>query len=139
MSRQLEPNWDPPVDDPRASGAKDWDRLRQELMLTRDALRASEVDREAQARRIDDLTGDLRQSKAIEAEAVREQISYKTSLEDVGRLILAVLKRGIEARKNGDPYAPPAISTAQAEETSSQIEDVLRDALPTFLNRNTVN
>lgn len=137
MARQMDPNWDPPVDDPREAGAKDWDRLRQELMVTRDALRASDVDRQAMARRIDDLTTDLRQAKAIEAEAVREQISYKTSLEDVGRLVLAVLKRGIEARKNGDPYAPPAISSAQAEETSSEIENVLRDALPTFLNRST--
>lgn len=139
MNKPLNSNWEPPVADPREAGLRDWDTLRSELMVTRDALRASQVDCEAYARRIDDLTKDLARSKALEAEAVREQISYKTSLEDVGRLILAVLKRGIEARKNGDPYAPPAIPNAQVEETATQIEDVLREALPTFLNRNTVN
>lgn len=139
MSRQLEPNWEPPVDDPRASGAKDWDRLRQELMLTRDALRASEVDREAQARRIDDLTKDLNRSKALEAEAVREQISYKASIEDMGRLCLGILQRGIVARKNGDPYAPPAIPNVDIEKTSSEIESVLKASAPTFLSREPLN
>lgn len=139
MSKQLNPNWEPPVADPREAGLRDWDTLRSELMVTRDALRASEIDREAQARRIDDLTKDLNRSKALEAEAVREQISYKASIEDMGRLCLGILQRGIVARKNGDPYAPPAIPNVDIQKTSDEIENVLRESAPTFLNRNTVN
>lgn len=134
MPRQIDPTWEPPLDDPREQGLKDYDRLRQELMLTRDALRAADVDRQTIARRIDDLTTELRQSKAIEAEAVREQISYKTSLEDVARLILAVLKRGVEARKNGDPYSPPAIPIEAVEQQATEIEDLL-GKMPMFLTR----
>ncbi len=139
MARQLDPAWEPPVDDPRETGTQTYDRLRQELMLTRDALRAADVDRETMARRIDDLQADLRQSKAIEAEAVREQISYKTSIEDMGRLCLGILQRGIQARKNGDPYAPPAIPLPQQETTAQEIEDVLREHAPTFLVRGPMN
>jgi len=139
MARFVDANYDPPINDPREDGAKHWDTLRQELMVTRDALRAAQADVEAYARRVDDLTRDLNHCKAIEAEAVREQISYKTSLEDVGRLVLAVLKRGIEARKNGDPYAPPAIPNVDVERTSGEIEDVLRQHAPTFLTREPLN
>lgn len=139
MNKQLNPNWEPPVADPREAGLRDWDTLRQELMVTRDALRASQVDCEAYARRIDDLTKDLARSKALEAEAVREQISYKTSIEDMGRLCLGILQRGIVARKNGDPYAPPAIPNVDIEKTSNEIEDVLKAAAPTFLNRNNIS
>ena len=44
---------------------------------------------------------------------MREAMSYRTSLEDVGRLVLAILKRGIDDRRDGQPYAPPAIPTTQ--------------------------
>lgn len=139
MLNKTNPNWEPPVSDPREAGMRDWDTLRQELMVTRDALRASEVDREAQARRIDDLTKELTRAKALQEEAVREQISYKTSIEDMGRLCLGILQRGIEARKNGDPYAPPIIPGVDIEKTSGEIEDVLRKSAPTFLSREPLN
>lgn len=135
MNKHTDPNWEPPIKDPRESGAKDWDRLRQELMVTRDALRASEIACEGQARRIDDITADLKRAKAEASEAVREVISYKASLEDVGRLILGVLNRGVAARKNGDPYAPPAIPNVDIEQTAGEIEDVLKASMPTFLAR----
>ena len=111
--------YDPPTRDPREEGAQHWDRMRNELMTTRDQLRAAEIDREAQARRIDDLTRDLRQSKSAEADSMREAMSYRTSLEDVGRLVLAILKRGIDDRRDGQPYAPPAIPTTPRGEPVS--------------------
>lgn len=132
------PTYEPPLTDPREEGVKHWDMLRSELMLSRDALRSSEMDREVMARKIDDLTKDLLRSKAIESEAIRELMAYKTSLEDVGRLVLAVLKRGVEARKNGDPYAPPVIPNAPEalQVHVDAIEGVLSQLAPTFLTRN---
>lgn len=124
--------YEPPARDPREEGAAHWERMRNELMTTRDALRATEIDREAQARRIDDLTRDLRQSKSAEAESMREAMSYRTSLEDVGRLVLAILKRGIADRRDGQPYAPPAIPTPQRGDPVSD-DDVAK--IETLLSR----
>ncbi len=104
-------SYEPPVNDPREEGRQHWDRLRSELMVTRDALRASEVDREAMARTIDDLRAENKRLLALREEDRTECVALKTSLEDVGRLVLAVLKRGGQARRGGSDYAPPISGT----------------------------
>ncbi len=105
--------YDPPVTDPRTDANQEWTRMRNELLALRDSLREVTAMCETQAIRISTLTDDLKRARACEAEAIRETISYRTSLEDVGRLVLAILKRGIDDRKGGDPYAPPAIPTPE--------------------------
>lgn len=123
--------YEPPANDPRDEGRQHWDRIRSELMVTRDALRTSEIDRETQARVIDQLKADnkkLAEDREIDR---NECVALKTSLHVIGRLIVAVLQRGAETRKNGDAYAPPAGGTVDSEgidAVARNIEDLLANA-----------
>lgn len=120
----------PPERDPRTEANAEWDRMRNELLTIRDQLNSANVDREVLGRQVDALKRDLATAKSVANEAMREAMSYRTSFEDVGRLILAILKRGIEDRKGGDEYAPPAIPSSVrgdpvSDEDIRQVEDII--------------
>lgn len=132
MTRQPNPAYDPPMKDPREEGVQHWDTLRTELMVTRDALRSSEIDRESQARRIDDLNREnARLTKLREADQ-NECIVLRTSLENVGRMILAILKGGALARKGDSEFAPSVLQHT-IDGQIKEIEDALQGNAPKFL------
>lgn len=120
--------YDPPVNDPREEGRQHWDRIRSELMVTRDALRSSEIDRETQARVIDQLKADNKKMAEDREIDRNECVALKTSLHIIGRLVLSVLNRGSETRRNGDAYAPQAggvVDGDSIEAVAKSIEDLL--------------
>lgn len=120
--------YDPPVNDPREEGVKHWDKIRSELMLTRDQLKASDLDCEAKARQIDQLKKDYADLQHLRELDRNECVALKTSLHIIGRLVLSVLNRGSETRRNGDAYAPQAggvVDGDSIEAVAKSIEDLL--------------
>lgn len=111
MATELTGNYEPPLRDPQEEGLKHWDQLRAELMTTRDMLRAVTVDNEVKARRIDDLTEQLKVEKNLSLRARNEVIALRTSLENIGRMLIGILKEGRLAGREEGPYQPPVVPT----------------------------
>lgn len=124
MAKEPNPAYEPPLTDPREDGVKHWDQLRNELMVTRDMLRAMNAENEAKSRRIDDMTADLKREKDISLRARNEVIALRTSLQNVGRMLLAILKEGNLAGRSDDPYQPPAVPV-QRDVDMKEMEDLI--------------
>lgn len=124
MSKQPNPAYEPPLTDPREDGVKHWDQLRNELMITRDMLRAMTAENEAKSRRIDDMNADLKREKDISLRARNEVIALRTSLQNVGRMLMAILKEGNLAGRSDDPYQPPVVPV-QRDVDLKEMEDLI--------------
>lgn len=136
MKKQPDLTYQPPINDPREDGVKHWDQIRQELMLTRDALGLAEGDLNAARRRIAELESDKEKLAAAREVDRNECVTLRTSLEFVGRMILAVLKGGAMVRKGDNEFAPNILQETLHGQVK-EIESVLRGDTPQFLRQET--
>lgn len=126
-------SYDPPVNDPREEGVKHWDQIRGELMTTRDELRAAELELESKNRIIEDLVKSNERLTALREKDQAECLTLRTSLQNIGHMILTVLKVGQAARTGPEAYKP---STELQKTLATQIEEVeslLQGNAPKFL------
>lgn len=133
MSMTRHPNqaYDPPVKDPREEGLQHWDTLRTELMVTRDALRSSEIDRTSQARRIDDLVAENRRLTDLREIDRNECIELRTQIQAGADFFLNILRSGAAKRKGAEAFAP----RSHREIVNDQIKQI-EETLPKFLQAN---
>lgn len=134
MSRD---QYDPPINDPREEGVKHWDKMRTELMTTRDELSSSEAERAQQKLMIESLIKDNDRLTALREQDQAECIALRTSLQNLGHMILTILKIGMQARKGPGAYAPPTDLQKTLAGQVSEIEAVLQGSPPKFLTNTT--
>ena len=132
MSKQPNQAYDPPLKDPREEGIQHWDTLRTELMVTRDALKSSEIDRTAMARRIDDLTAENKRLVELRETDRNECITLRTQIEAGADFFIGILRAGNAARKPG----PEAFGQRTHRQIVDEKIDQIRENLPTFLKAN---
>lgn len=127
--------YDPPVNDPREEGIKHWDKMREELMTTRDELSASEAESAQQKMMIESLIKDNDRLTTLREQDQAECIALRTSLQNLGHMILTILKIGMQARKGPGAYAPPNDLQKTLAGQVDEIEAVLQGKPPKFLTQ----
>lgn len=128
--KQPDQNYIPPVSDPIASGAADWDRLRTEYMLMKE--RSTELEAELVTANtiIDRQNTELAQVHLSREQDRNEAASLRTSLVNAADIIHNAARRAGIARNEASDYAKPLIPSAVqgepvAEEDQREIERIL--------------
>ena len=134
----LDTNYTPPERDPSEDGLKHWDTLRQQHMLLKDALRTSENEHTIKDRRIADLQADIERLTALREADRNECVSLRTTLQNLGSMLLNGLRKAEADRIKADPYAPPATpSDPQGDPLPKDEQESLEDLVGRLGKENT--
>lgn len=134
----LDDNYVPPAHDPSTEGLKHWDTLRQQYMLLKDALRTSENEHTIKDRRISDLQADIERLTKLREADRNECVSLRTTLQNLGSMLVNGLRKAEADRLKTDPYAPPATpSEPQGEDVPQEDKDALESLLGRVAKQNT--
>jgi len=126
----LDMNYNPPEKDPHAEGTQHWDMIRTQLMLTRDELTHTKNECAIKDGRIADLTKDIERLEKLREADRNECVSLRTTLQNLGSMLLTGMRKAEEDRKKADPYAPPAtLSEPQGEAVSQEDQDSIESTI----------
>lgn len=126
----IDRTYTPPISDPAHTATVDWDKLRQQLMLTRDALTDAETTIITQRKQIEQQEKELVTLRKQREEDRNEAISLRTSLVNAADIILTAAKRSNIDRRGGDEFAPRAVtSQVQGDPVTQGDQKELEDIL----------
>lgn len=130
--RQPDRNYTPPLNDPSTTATADWDKLRNEYMMTRDELTEVQADLITKTKIIEQQEAELVSLRRLREEDRNEAISLRTSLVNAADIILKAAERSKIDRKGGDPFAPRAI---QSQIQGEPVPDHDQDSLENLVGR----